>query len=156
MMDITLRDADAADLDALNAIIESAIMTWDLPDRVKRLSLPSYKYDAFDLKEMEIVLAECGTEIRGVAAWGKSLDGPDGEPALLLHGIYVAPRFHHRGIGRRLFRAAEAAALAQACAGVLVKAQRGSEAFYLSMGMDKLVGADTRRDFENRFWKPVV
>jgi hypothetical protein len=35
--------ATSAYLDALNAVIEAAVMTRNLPKRVKRLSLPSYR-----------------------------------------------------------------------------------------------------------------
>ncbi len=40
--DIDIRLAGHADLEAINRVIEVAVMTWDLPDRVKRLSLPAY------------------------------------------------------------------------------------------------------------------
>lgn len=44
----TLRQGTPADLDAVNQLISRAIATWTLSDRVKRLSLPSYQYDAVD------------------------------------------------------------------------------------------------------------
>ncbi len=39
---VPIRPANQADLETINGVIESAVMTWRLPDRVKRLSLPSY------------------------------------------------------------------------------------------------------------------
>lgn len=38
---MTLRPATADDLEAVNRVIENAVMTWDLPDRVKRLASPA-------------------------------------------------------------------------------------------------------------------
>lgn len=37
-----LRPASPADLGEISALIERAVMTWRLPERVKRLALPSY------------------------------------------------------------------------------------------------------------------
>jgi hypothetical protein len=52
-----LRRASANDLDAVNRVIETAVMGWVLPERVKRLSLPGYRYAAHDLEN----LAACRT-----------------------------------------------------------------------------------------------
>jgi hypothetical protein len=56
--DIDIRLAGQADLEAINRVIEAAVMTWDLSDRVIRLSLPVYRYDCVDLDHLDIVLAE--------------------------------------------------------------------------------------------------
>jgi hypothetical protein len=67
---IDIRPAHADDLAALNGVVERAFMTWPLPDRVKRLSLPSYRYHAHDLQHLQVVVAEDGQrDIVGVAAW---------------------------------------------------------------------------------------
>ena len=55
---IWLRPATQVDLAAINAVIERAVMTWQLPERVKRLTLPSYRYSAHDLEHLHIVIAE--------------------------------------------------------------------------------------------------
>lgn len=45
-------------------------MTWNLPQRVKRLSLPSYRYTPLDFDHLEIVVAEDDQHnIIGIAAW---------------------------------------------------------------------------------------
>ena len=49
---VTLRDAGEADLPALNAVIRSAIATWDLSERVRRLVAGLYCYDGVDLASM--------------------------------------------------------------------------------------------------------
>ena len=67
---ISLRPATLDDLPAINRVIEAAVMTWDLPERVKRLSLPSYRYDAFDFDHLQMVVAEDATgQPVGLASW---------------------------------------------------------------------------------------
>lgn len=153
-----LRTATKSDLDAINNIIEAAVMTWPLADRVKRLSLPTYKYNELDLQHLHIVVAENEVgEITGVAAWypANTADTPKNKTALLLHGIYIDPTQHRKGIGSQLFQAAEQAVRKQNLQGLLVKAKAGSELFYQAHGMKKLVVDNTDREFVNRYWKLV-
>ncbi len=66
----TYRTATSSDMDSLNQIIEQAILTWDLPERVKRLAIPSYRYSALDMKHMQLLVAEDHkTGILGIVAW---------------------------------------------------------------------------------------
>lgn len=156
---LAIRTADQADLDAINRVIESAVMTWDLPERVKRLSLPSYRYDCVDLEHLDIVLAEAGRHgIIGVAAWEPVDDKahPAGSRALSLHGIYVDPTCHHQGIGTLLFRAAEHAVCEGGYDGLLVKAQAGSTGFFSAQGMERLKAGAFPDQYANRFWKPAA
>ena len=55
--DFILRPACGSDLDAVNGVIEAAVMGWHLPERVKRLSLPSYRYTRTDIDHMQVVVA---------------------------------------------------------------------------------------------------
>lgn len=154
-----LRPGVAADLDAVNAVIEAAVMQWALPERVKRLALPSYRYQAHDLEHLQLTVVEAADgRIVGLAAWEPADrgDAPAGHHALLLHGIYVAPAQQRRGTGRRLFQAAEAAARARGLDAVLVKAQAGAEGFFRAIGMEPLPVRDPARDYPHRFWKPVA
>ena len=155
---ITLRRAGLHDLEALNAVITAAIMTWDIPARVKRLAIPSYHYQPLDLQHMVIWVAENARgEMIGVAAWEDAppREVPAGQRGLLLHGIFVHPEQQHQGIGRRLFAQAEAAARQSHLHGLLVKAQSDATGFFLAQGMEKIPAADQQRDFENRFWKTM-
>lgn len=156
---LALRVANDQDLDAVNAVIERATMGWDLPERVKRLSLATYRCTPLDHELLELMVAE-GPDgnILGVAAWERAdpRDTPAHRAALLLHGIYVAPRVHHRGIGSQLLQAAEAAARRRALAGVLVKAQRGAEGFFTARGFHKLPVEDPERDYPHRYWKDIA
>jgi GNAT superfamily N-acetyltransferase len=152
----TLRPASASDLPAVNGVIESAIDTWQIPARVKRLCMPLYHYSAHDLAFMDLVLVEAeGNGIVGVAAWDQADPGetPAGQSALLLHGIYVAPAQHRKGIGTYLFEAAVKAASSRGLDGVLVKAQPGAEQFFTSLGLERLAVDDASRDYPYRFWK---
>ena len=154
----SLRWATPADLEALNAVIEAAVMTWDLPERVKRLSLPSYRYAPHDLDHLQIMVAEApDSGIVGVAAWepADSGDTPAGSRALLLHGIYVMPERQGAGTGTRLVDAAVAAAGEQGFDGLLVKAQAGANRFFRSLGFEQLPVENPERDYPHRFWKTV-
>ena len=154
----SLRKASADDLAAINKIIEDAIMSWDLPERVKRLSLSSYQYSEQDLDSLELMVAENSQQqITGVVAWEKAepKDAPAGTNALLLHGIYVDPRHQHQGIGRQLIACAETAAREKQYDGLLVKAQSSAVEFFLKQGMKPLPVENEKRDYVHRYWKPI-
>jgi predicted N-acetyltransferase YhbS len=157
-MNIEIRPATKIDLDAINRVVEAAMMTWNLPERVKRLSLPSYRYTNIDFEHLDVVVAEDDQQnIIGVAAWERAdtKDAPAEKSALLLHGIYVVPVHQQNGIGRRLFKTAEAAVRIYDYDGLLVKAQDDANGFFISQGMTKLKSHDPVRDYANRFWKAI-
>jgi predicted N-acetyltransferase YhbS len=113
---VRLRPARSDDLDALNDVIERAVMTWNLAERVKRLSLPSYRYHAHDQLHLHIVVAaDASGAIVGVAAWepASPRDLPADMRGLLLQELYVDPAHVGRGIGSQLLDTAAAAACAQ-------------------------------------------
>jgi len=152
----SIRPAVQADLDGINRVIEAAVMTWDLPERVKRLSLPSYRYTLLDINYLEMVVAEDDAHtIVGIAAWepADARDTPTGNTAVLLHGIYVDPAHHHQGIGGQLFRVVEQAVRDHHYSGLLVKAQESASGFFSSQGMEKIGVSDPLRHYEHRFWK---
>lgn len=153
-----LRQAHADDLPAINGIVERAIATWQLPERVKRLSLPSYRYHAHDLVHLHLLVAEDADHAPvGVAAWepANPRDLPAGQRGLLLHGLYVDPACQHRGVGSQLLDAAETAARAQGLDGVLVKAQADANGFFEARGLQLLSVEDVARHYPHRFWLPA-
>lgn len=153
-----LRRASADDLDAVNRVIEAAIMGWKLPERVKRLSLPGYRYTLQDLEHLELAVAEEAMEgIVAVAAWEptEAGDTPAGMNALLLHGLYVLPPCQGSGLGSRLLVAAERRAREGDFDGLLVKAQAGAEGFFAARGMERLAVENPQRDYARRYWKRV-
>lgn len=153
---VQIRSANENDLDAINQVIEQAVMGWQLPERVKRLALPSYRYNELDLKYFTLIIAERNNSIVAVAAWDTdSHQGPKDRDGLLLHGIYVHPEHQRRGIGGRLLTKLENVAREQNMDGVLVKAQNDAVAFFLARGLSKLDTQDLQRDYENRYWKQL-
>jgi predicted N-acetyltransferase YhbS len=155
---ITIRSAKSSELDAVNRVIEAAVMTWDLPERVKRLALPSYRYQAHDLEHLDLSVAVRNNEIVGVLACepAETRDAPPGKRAMLLHGIYVHPSVQQRGIGSRLLETAKNMARAKRYDGLLVKAQAGAERFFERHSMRRLGVEDTKRDYEGRYWISVA
>ena len=154
---LILRKAGITDLEEINRVIADAISSWNLPERVKRLSLPGFFYKPHDLQTIELLVAKSDKcDITGVAGWepADAADIPDGQTALLLHGIYVKPELQHRGIGTQLLRAAEHAACNGTYSGLLVKAQATAAGFFKSNGMEPLMVENTSRDYAHRFWKP--
>jgi len=153
---IRIRTVVEADLDSVNRVIEAALMTWALPQRVKRLSLPVYRYSCEDLAHLDMVLAENQQwQVVGVAAWEEAdtKDAPAGYRSLLLHGIYVDPLHHRQGIGRQLFGAAESAVCQLQYDGLLVRAQQDAIGFFESLGMRSLPVEEPLRQYANRLWK---
>jgi len=153
-----LRAARRRDLDAINAVIEAAVMNWNLPERIKRLALPSYRYSNIDYEHLEILVAETVDEgIVGVAAC--EIADPDEVPglrALLLHGLYVQPNVQHQGIGSQLFRAMEVLVHKHKCDGLLVKAQTDAVEFFEHHAMQRLENINPESNYAHRFWKPVT
>ncbi|KAA3631337.1 MAG: GNAT family N-acetyltransferase [Proteobacteria bacterium] len=150
-----VRAATAADLDAVNAVIEDAVMTWSLPDRVKRLALTSYRYDATDLAHLGIVVFDSGRgAVKGVAAWEPATprDMPGGARALLLHGLYVAPAAARGGIGSRLLDAALKAVRDGGYDGLLVKAQFEAVGFFESKGFVAVDEPKSGERYPHRMW----
>ncbi len=154
----SIRPAHAADLEAINAVIESCVMGWNLPPRVKRLALGSYLYRTPDLEFMELLLAVSpGGEIAGIAALEPADAGalPEDRNGLLLHGLYVRPELQGQGIGTLLVAQALNKACIQGLRGLLVKAQNDATGFFDACGFQRLPISDTAADYANRWWKPV-
>lgn len=154
----SIRPAHAADLEAINAVIETCVMGWNLPPRVKRLALGSYLYSPSDLGFMELLLAVSpGDEIAGIAALEPADAGelPEGHNGLLLHGLYVSPELQGHGIGTLLVAQALDKVRIQGLGGLLVKAQNDATGFFDACGFQRLPVSDTAADYANRWWKPA-
>ena len=150
--------ASAVDLPEINQVISAAVMQWSLPERVKRLSLPSYHYHVHDLEHLQlVVLRDEDGCIVGVAAWetASPADLPAGKRGLLLHGIYVLPEQQRQGIGSALLSAALAASQVAGMDGLLVKAQTDARAFFAAQGMQQLPVSNPQRDYPHRYWKAI-
>jgi len=153
---ITLRHATHNDLEDINQVVEQAVLTWNLPARVQRLVLPSYRYSSLDLAHMQFIVAtQPSAQIIGVAAWEQAelSDTPEGERGLLLHGLYVLPERRTQGLGSLLLESVEQTGTEQQMAGVLIKAHADAVSFFVLKGYRQLPAKNPARDFENRFWK---
>lgn len=153
-----IRSGQAIDLPAINGVVERAVMSWRLPERVKRLALPSYRYRVQDLRHQRLLVAELPEiGIAGVAALEEAdpRELPCACTGLLLHGLYVDPTWQGRGIGTRLLQAACAACRESGHHGLLIKAQPDAAAFFEARGMLRLAVKDPERDYPYRYWKAV-
>jgi GNAT superfamily N-acetyltransferase len=149
---------DGTALDAINQVIESAVLGWDLAERVKRLVLPSYRYTALDVQHLSFAVAcDRHDDIVGVASWEEAdaVDSAQIGAALLLHGLFVAPRHQGRGIGGLLVDEVVKVAAGNGYDALLVKAQRDAQAFFASQGFQSLPVGDAVRDYAHRLWRPV-
>lgn len=157
-MEYNLRKAVATDLPTINPVIEAAVMSWQLPERVKRLSLSSYYYDTADLMHLTLWLAE-DDEQRAVAVAGwepaDATDLPPNTVGLLLHGLYVLPKRHKQGLGQRMLKLTEQHAAEGGYDGVLVKAQADAIGFFQHNGYQDLPVEDNVRHYSHRMWKKI-
>ena len=155
----SIRQGRLEDIDQINQVLEQAVMSWDLPERVKRLAIPSYRYHAYDMNSMSFYLAESASgQVSGVAALEAipSSEDQQNAPSMLLHGLYVIPVCHHRGIGRQLLATAEEHAQREGFSGLMVKAQPEAKAFLSRNGYKELAVEDTRKDYQYRLWKSLT
>ena len=152
-----IRSARESDLPRINEIVEAAVMSWSLPERVKRLSLPVYRYDDSDLAHQRVMVVE-GSDSRvvGVAALepADSSETPGNVRALLLHGIYVDPAVHRGGYGRALLSAAIRAAHGGIYRGLLVKATRDAVGFFSGQGLERIRDPRLVNHYPYLFWSP--
>lgn len=151
--------AEAAQLDAINHVVEAAVMGWDLTERVKRLALPSYRYTPIDLQHLDLLLAKSPAgDIVGVAASepADAHDCPKQQDGMLLHGLFVDPDWQRRGIGRRLLDRVIESAQSAGCAGVLVKAQHDAAGFFITRGFTRLPADDGQQRYVHRLWRALT
>jgi GNAT superfamily N-acetyltransferase len=152
------RQPHRRELDRINNLIAASTGTWKLTERVKRISLPLYQYREIDLEYMQFVIARTGklAEIVGLAVVEEA-DVTEclEHRAMLLHGIYVDPRHHRRGVGSSLLETAESISVANHASGLLVKAQPDALHFFAARGYQRLAVADRSRDYAYRFWKSI-
>lgn len=151
------RSLGREDLEAVNAVIRDAVMSWNLAERVKRLSLTTYQYDEQDLAHFEMVGLFHDDQLLGLAAWEPAEPDPalPGKQALLLHGLFVSPAMHGKGCGSALLKRVVATASSGGFDGVLVKAVSVSKGFFAAQGMQRLPVLDEVDDYPHRYWRPI-
>ena len=155
--DVCLSPVALGDLAAVNRVVEAALMTWDLAPRVKRLILPVYRYTEADWIHADLVAARVGGQIVGVACYEPAdrSDVEGGRTACLLHGLYVDPHFHGRGVGRKLIARVVSQAADEGYDGLLVKANPEACGFFRHIGLEELEVRDAEQDYPHRFWLDI-
>ncbi|AHE99759.1 GCN5 family acetyltransferase [Thioalkalivibrio paradoxus ARh 1] len=155
-----IRDAIPSDLPRVNTVIEAAVGTWNLPERVKRLAMPSYRYAADDLDHLSLRILLLGEAVVGVAAWEPADPGfsppRSARAAMLLHGLYVSPVHHRQGHATRLLDDGIRRAREERYEGILVRAQAEAEGFFARQGFQRLPVQDPVRDYAARYWKTLA
>lgn len=144
---LSIRKVNSNDLADINQLISAAVNTWNLPERVIRLSLPGYHYTVDDLDHLQIFIATHQQQITGVIA----LEDISQHDSVLLHGIYVSPQCYHQGIGRSLFQYAVKQACEQGYRQLQVRAQADASGFFQTMGMQKMAVENQQKDYLNRY-----
>jgi GNAT superfamily N-acetyltransferase len=155
---IQARAAAASDLEAVNQVVSDAVLAWGLPERVHRLATPGLNDDATDLAHMSIaLLSESNGSGIGVAAWEEASrhQAPDDTRAVLLHGLYVIPRYQRMGIGTRLTGLVVQWARDRHFDGVIVRAWRDALPFFSSNGFQPIAHGDPASLYPRQLWKPV-
>ena len=158
-LELVVRTAQRQDLERINRVIARAIDSWRITERVKRISLPLYQYQADDLDFFQVFVAENQHgDLLGVAATedGESVDGRAGPAVINLHGIYVDPTYHGRGAGSRLLQKVEQVASMQGYSALLVKAKADATGFFARLNFDRLPIRDPDRDYPYRYRKPLA
>lgn len=154
---LKLTQATIDDLPDINNIIELAISSWNLPQRVKRLSLSSYLYDELDLQHYTIFLAQVNNNTIGIISYeqAESKDVSLEKNVLFVHGLYVAPDFQRQGAGSFLIHAVEKIAKKNNLGGILIKAQKEAIPFYLKNKFMQIQATNARREYPERYWKSI-
>jgi GNAT superfamily N-acetyltransferase len=146
---IELREIGRDDLEQANAIVDAAVETWDIAPRVRRLVLPTYRYKPEDLDHLELLGARLDGTLVGLIALEPAA-ADDHAKLTLVHGLFVTPAMHGRGVGAALIDAGKRLAVARGDTGLLVRAERNARGFFMKRGFKPLPVADERRDYPHR------
>ena len=149
---MTIGTGNKTDLDCINKVVTAAVMSWPMPERIKRLSVPVLSYDNEDFKHYRFAVYKDADQIQGVAAWNpEAAVATEFGAGRLLHGLYISPDFQCRGQGRALMAAVLIEAVALGADGLVVKAERPSIGFFEQCGLRPLPAAGPT-DYPYQFW----
>ncbi|MEQ8860483.1 MAG: GNAT family N-acetyltransferase [Pseudomonadales bacterium] len=155
----SVRPAEATELAMINDIVSAAVLSWPMAERLKRIALNVLSYDAVDLREFEVLVAEIGGQPAAVAAWdaATAVDAVGGARGALLHGLYVRPQAQRAGLGSLLQRRVAERAAALGYHGLVVKAERVSVGYFERSGYARLdQGNPFGIDYPYLFWHPLT
>ena len=130
---VAIRRARPRDTSAINFVVESAIDSWPISERVKRLARPLYQYDNVDLHHYDLLVADQSDHaIVGVASWSAGKPSPDSTACL--QGLFVDAAWHRRGVGVALLEAVVGQAGVRGSGRLALRATRSAENFFLYHG----------------------
>ena len=144
------RRARPSDLDAINRLINLAVMNWPLPNRLKRRAVPVMQYDLVDFDHFDLFVCERGNDILGVSAVDLTFAPTKG----LLHGLYVLPIIRGHGIGKQLMQLGFGWAADNQLESVLMKAEGVSVSYFQKLGFEPLKGLGPN-DYPYQFEKDL-
>ena len=151
-----MRSAGSPDLAVINNVVNHAIETWNLPERVRRLAKPSLTYTESDLDFMLAALGE-NEEGNAIAAalWEPEEGRLSRHSSILLHGLYVMPEYQRNGVGACMVEHVSKIARKAGFHGMTVKSWRDSEDFFLKLGFSDSAISGQERLYPRQLWKPV-
>jgi len=156
---VAIRPAHRSDLDAINAVVEAAVMSWASTNQVRPGTVPDCSYHAIDL-DLSMLLLVIGSQrhILGVVACG-SADPVDTEPghnnALRLDGPYIHPAHDHQGIHGQLLDEARALARRQGRNGLLIQPRVPALDLLKAISMNTPPASD-EQPHSPHYWQSLV
>lgn len=152
---VRIKTVAAPDLTVVNRIIASAVESWPVTDRLKRLSGPLLQYSESDLAEFQCFLFDQDSIGKGVAVLSRdtSFVGRHETRCALLHGLYVQADAQRSGIGRILLQTVANRVREAGGEGLLVKSQRVSRSYFEAQGYTKYVSPNI--DYPYLYWKAI-
>lgn len=124
---VAIRPAQRSDLDAINHVVEGAVMAWARAARIKPNTLPDLRYRPVDLDiAMLLVVVGSHQHVLGVVACASGINSTsDGDsPAqtvLRLDGPYIDPSHDQSDIGNQLLDEAKVLARRQGRQGLVIE-----------------------------------
>ncbi|MEQ8484432.1 MAG: GNAT family N-acetyltransferase [Pseudomonadales bacterium] len=152
-----VRAALPVELATVNDIVTAAVLAWPMAERLKRIALNVLTYDALDMREFEVLLAEDSGAPAAVAVWdpATAITG-SGARGALLHGLYVRPQAQRQGLGALLQRQVAHRAATHGYHGLVVKAERVSVSYFEHCGYARLDQSNPFGiDYPYLFWHPL-
>src|SRR5688572_23110975 len=156
-MAMTIRPATMADIPALKELIQASVrglsQTHYTPDQIEAALSEVFGVDTQLIADGTYFLAEASGEVIGCGGWSKrqTLFGSDvhkagvadalldpAKDAARIRAFYVHPDWTRRGVGKRLLRFCEDAAIAAGFTRVELVATRPGQPLYAAMGYDEI------------------
>ena len=121
-------------LESANSVIRSAVASWDLPERLKRLSAPVLQYSEIDLKDYEYALCIYRRRVIATAFW-RIIHWQD---RIDLHGLFTAKPWQGIGAGGQLQKYIVENSGHPSLNHIYVKAHRCATSYFESTGYKKI------------------